>query len=907
MDADEIRRWREADRLFTGWLDQAETDRDRWLLAQNLAAELLQAVEQLIEAHHVAETGFPVLEHMAGADEGQPVARNQLAGRQIGDWLLMEEIGRGGMSVVYKARRIAVDFEQLAAVKLLGLAVLGREGSQRFEQERRLLARLRHPGIAALIDGGIADDGTPFLVMNLIEGETLARYCQQHSLNWSSCVQLMVKVCDAVAHAHQNLMVHRDLKPGNIMVASNGDPVLLDFGIAKLLDQDVQQTHTQSRALTPGYAAPEQFDGGAITTATDVYALGVTLKALCRPAKELPRDLHNIIAMALRPEAGRRYPDARALGEDLRRLLDRRAVMATPDSAGYRLRAFLRRHRGLAYAVSATALALLIGLGSALWQAQRASLQANEAQRQAARATAARDFLFAMITAGDRERNEVVDPPVSEVIARGIVELEDTPLGDPALHAEVATLLAQMDTSLGQHERAGKLFDSAMRSAEQTHDVELLANVRIGQGLLANARGQPEQAIALFEIALAEAATLAGVERERVRVTALSGWTYAMENLGRGQEAQTRLAKTLEDTGNVLSARQRNELILMQTIVTPDPSQRMALLSRVQEGHREHPATPGDRLFLASMMAAAAIQLGQLDEAVRYAQQASVLAERVHPGNTNRRARIYNNLGTALSAANRMAEADAAYATAEAIYRALGDLHSPAFAALVHNRGVLLRDLGVAESAVPLIAQASAMAAAQFGQQDRRSLIALRNLAMARAEAGDNAQAEQDWQLALQSLPSAATAQDRYNLFMIGAHVAALAGRADRAQLRLDEVDAVTLSTPEVAAVAQRMRRDTIAASVLSLNAKQNEASRMFARVASGTDLTEAGVWSATWRHHLAFAEHLARNGDAQSARAQYAKTLSLLEERGSGIQSRLHTRLRGSIESQGDQERARH
>src|SRR5690606_38077737 len=249
-----------------------------------------------------------------------------------------------------------------------------------------------------------AEDGTPFLAMALVEGCTLAEYCRESRRDWRSRVGLLLQICDAVAHAHRNLMVHRDLKPNNIMVTPPGVPMLLDFGIAKLLDGSGGETRTGLRALTPQYAAPEQIGGGEITTATDVFALGVILRETCASDPRVPRDLHSVVAKATRAEAERRYPDARAFGEDLDRLLQQRAVTAIPDSPGYRLRKLLQRHRAASIAVAGIAVAVAAGLVGVLWQAQLTREQARDALAQATRAEASRDFLFSLLGAGDRER-----------------------------------------------------------------------------------------------------------------------------------------------------------------------------------------------------------------------------------------------------------------------------------------------------------------------------------------------------------------------------------------------------------------------------------------------------------------------------------------------------------------------
>ncbi len=892
MDADQVRCWREADAAFAAWLDLPATVRDDWLRQQDLSEEVRSALLQLIAQHETDTEPLAPLDASAVAAASPVSGHDQLAGRRVGAWTLVEEVGRGGMSVVYRARRSSDGFEQYAAVKLLGLAALGSQGVARFEQERRLLARLHHPHIAAFIDGGLAEDGTPFIAMALIEGQTLATYCRQRGLDWRGCVRLLIQVCGAVAHAHLNLMVHRDLKPGNILVTEEGVPMLLDFGIAKLLDEEGHDTRTGLRALTPGYAAPEQLRGEGITTATDVYALGVVLRELCGPDVGLPPDLRNIIAVATRTEPERRYPDARSLAEDLERLLQDQPVQATPDSAGYRLRALLRRRRGWVLATLSVAAALVVGLGLALWQAQRATAQAAESKRQAARAQAARDFLFAMIAAGDRERSEAVDPPVSTVIARGIAALQDAPPSDPELHAEMAMLLGHIDTSIGQYERAAALLDAALTQAKAGDDATLVAQTRVRLGVLANARGKPQEALLQFDAAIAASDALAPPDSEAVLVSALGGWTYAMSNAGRGAEAERTLASVLASPGRIESAVHRAELLFAQATLITAPDARLALLQQVRDLHDAAGAAPVDRLGIATEIASALGSLGRHDDAIVEAQAAVTLGDRVHPGNTSHRARLYNNLGSILSNAGRTGAADAALAQAEAIYRALGDVESPAFASLLHNRGTLLRDLGLAEQGVPLIEQALQAARRQFGERDRRSIIALRNLAFTRAEAGDLSNADLEWQQAWR-IAGDTSARERFDLLLIGAHIAQLAGRADETERRLHQAEALSaagaLNLPDV----HRVRLDTLHAARLSLAHRPEAASERFAAAAARVEAGGDGLWSAAWRNHLAHAEHLQRSGQPQAARVQFTAALRLLEARGPGLQSRLRTRLR--------------
>ena len=307
-------------------------------------------------------------------------------GSRIGAYRLVGEIGRGGMSTVYLAVRDDDQFQKQVAIKLIRRGMDTEDMLDRFRHERQILANLEHPYIARLLDGGTAPDGRPFLVMEYLQGEPLDGYCRNQGLNLRARCRLFLKICEAVSFAHRNLVVHRDLKPGNILVGADGAPKLLDFGVAKLLDAKTGSGQTATavalRPMTPDYASPEQFRGEAITTAADVYSLGAILyellteqrphrfssyglreleRAICetepvRPSEcaklskipwrgQLRGDPDAIVAKALRKEPAQRYASVDHLAADLTRYLEGWPVQAHRGDVGYRARKFLRRNR----------------------------------------------------------------------------------------------------------------------------------------------------------------------------------------------------------------------------------------------------------------------------------------------------------------------------------------------------------------------------------------------------------------------------------------------------------------------------------------------------------------------------------------------------------------------------------
>ena len=322
------------------------------------------------------------------------------SGQRFGAFETQDLLGRGGMGSVFRARRVDGEVTQTVAVKVVDLGWLDPRVLERFRQERQFMAGLSHPNIARLIDGGTRADGVAYVAMEYVDGERIDRYCDSHGLGIKDRLRLMLPLCDAVEHAHSKLIIHRDLKPSNVLVGQDGQPKLLDFGVAKALDASAGSS-TQTIALTPNFASPEQARGEPATTAADIYGLGALLyflltgrpphqteglstaamqRVICEglPPKlssirpELKGDLENILLRALHTEPARRYRSAREFAEDLERYLERRTVRATPDNSAYRLRRFVQRNAVATVAGALAVLAAGLGTGVSLYQAHRA-------------------------------------------------------------------------------------------------------------------------------------------------------------------------------------------------------------------------------------------------------------------------------------------------------------------------------------------------------------------------------------------------------------------------------------------------------------------------------------------------------------------------------------------------------
>lgn len=441
------------------------------------------------------------------------------AEERAGPWRLEEIIGRGGMGEVWRARRQVEDFEQVGALKLLKRGMDSDSLLARFRQERRILARLEHSNIARLLDGGITASGRPYLVMELVEGQPITAYVASHQLDLPGILRLFLRICAGVDVAHRNLVVHRDLKPSNIMVDALGEPKLLDFGIAKLLAGDADDltvTATAMRALTPAYASPEQLAGEPVTTATDVHALGLILHELTtgtlprergergprhlhddvttRPSQVLRRrlgedatdehtrrlarqvggDLDAIVLTALRGDPARRYPSVAAMAADIGRLLDGRPVSARGDSAAYRMRRFVRRHRVGVTAGALVLVAVAAGLTTSIWQARLA-------RQQAQRAEAVQAFLLDIFHTNSSNQPDPVK--ARETTARELLDLGADRLGTTLDHAPTAkhtmlSLLGKLYLDLGMDDQAVALQRQAVDLARSLHGPHSLAVVQ---------------------------------------------------------------------------------------------------------------------------------------------------------------------------------------------------------------------------------------------------------------------------------------------------------------------------------------------------------------------------------------------------------------------------------------------
>jgi serine/threonine protein kinase len=504
-------RWRQIDGLFAEALEKAPEERAPFLAAACEGDdELRRAVEGLLAADESSATFLerPAGELLGLVPESVPAPEPALDPEvRLGPYRLLRRLGDGGMGTVYLARREDETYERDVAVKLIRSGLQSPDALHRFFAERQILARLEHPNIARLYDGGSTEEGRPYLVMELVEGVPVDEYCDRHALTVDQRLDLFRRICAAVEYAHQNLLVHRDLKPANILVTAGGEPKLLDFGIAKRLEPGAatlpDATQTGMRMMTPNYASPEQVRGDAVATTSDVYSLGVLLyellagrspyrllsglpheieQAICEREPERPSvalfragppsteevtagrgtrpqglrrrlqgDLDNIVLMALRKEPQRRYGSAAQLSRDLENHLQSLPVVARPDTLAYRSRKFLRRHR--AGAAAAVVVALLVAgfIVSLIVQGRRLVRERDKARYS---------LIFLMDTFKDADPYHTKGERLTadEIMTRGAERVARDLARQPDVQAALMDAIGEVERGLGRFERAEPLL-----------------------------------------------------------------------------------------------------------------------------------------------------------------------------------------------------------------------------------------------------------------------------------------------------------------------------------------------------------------------------------------------------------------------------------------------------------------
>jgi len=775
-----------------------------------------------------------------------PAARSAFPpGARLGAWEIEGELGRGGMGTVYAVRRADGAYEQRAALKLLTAGADLPEARTRFLQERQILARLEHPGIARLLDGGVAPDGRPWLALERVDGEAITLFADARRLDVEARVRLFLAALAAVAFAHRNLIVHRDLKPSNILVAGDGEVKLLDFGIAMLLDRGDAVERTRAGApLTPQYAAPEQVTGGAITTATDVYALGLVLYELltgARPyrvvgdsalaleqaivatdpqppsaavqgaaagaaargtsperlARRLAGDLDAIVGKALAKEPAARYASADALARDLESHLAGRPIAARAETLGGRARKFARRHRLGVAATAALALALvagLVALGYALVQSRARLVEAR-------RAEAIQRFLVELFGEVDPERALGREVALREMVDRGAARLATELAGQPRARAELLLTLGTVYRRLAHYEPAERLLVEALtlartefgeQSAEAGRALVALGDLDYWRDDFERALAHHRAALTIFAAGGAPLAAEAASARFNVG--------SALRQLGRFEEALAEerqalaLERELHGTASLEAAAVASGLALTLHNLTRDeeaiPLAESALAIRRARLPADHPriADTLEALGLARMGA------GEIEPAVAALAEGLAIRRRVFGAEHPEVLGALNSLASAYEAGARFPEALAVRAEAMPLARRVLAADSDSLAVQANNYAFLSFRLRRFDEAARGFAEAAAIWRETAGERSTRVATVRNNLGFALLELGraEAARSELEAALALRcDLHGEESAEVAQTLRILG--LARLA-RGDRAGARAALEQSVALS-----------------------------------------------------------------------------------------------------------------
>jgi eukaryotic-like serine/threonine-protein kinase len=813
--------------------------------------EQLRVVAVVADVHRGAQLIAPSLnlnDFLPTADIPAPETDDRdvkdFSGDTVGAYHLIERLGRGGMGEVYLGERVDGRFEQKVAVKLLKRGMDSGEMLRRFARERRILARLEHPGIARLLDGGETAEGRPYFVMERVEGEKITDHCRARGLTLEERLSLMAACCDAVDAAHRSLVVHRDLKPSNILVTSGGFVKLLDFGIAKLLgpeDADTQVTGEHGRVLTAAYAAPEQIIGGPVTVATDVFALGVVLYELLtgalpfdrragtahelaarvehetaeRPSskaqqtavpmgtritrerwgRRLVGDLDTITMKALARDPARRYASAAALAADLRRYLTSRPVEARPDSSGYRLRKFVGRHRVGVAASAIVAVTVLVALAVSL-------TMTADARREAERAAAAQAFLTSLFEQIDPDRYVGSAPTVRDILEHGSARLDRDLARQPELRADMQALLGQVFDQLSLSAQGEANWRRAVATRQTLFGPNDRRTVKAKKGLAISLARQARYAEAepLFEQLVAQEESL-GDRRELGSVLVNFGNSKRLSGDYAGGEALLQRSLTLlEGLGDPMSRSLAAALTNLGLAYWRDgrPQDAAQLLERALAIHMKLQGPQSSMVaYRKKDLSHVYRELGELDKAERYAREALGVAEKLFPPHHPFIAMALLSLG---ETAQKRGDRDTARQFYERSIKSYEEAPpgDTGLAASLSALAALLQGQGEGTDAVALYERALSVRRKALGDRHRDVAESWGDLGRARAAIGNVSGALDALRASVETFRRTVPADNPQlagGLFMLG-NVLRLHGRAMEALPYLEEAHTIWQKTP---------------------------------------------------------------------------------------------------------------
>jgi tetratricopeptide (TPR) repeat protein/predicted Ser/Thr protein kinase len=781
--------WKRAKKLFSAALALPEAEREAFLAAQQDERETLDEVRSLLTAYRDSPD---FLENAAPNLPADPQARDTatpFAGRRVGAWELVREIGQGGMGVVWEARRADQQYEQRAAVKLLRASLFSEQDARRFREERQILASLNHPSIARLLDGGMLEDGEPYLVMEFIDGLPLDGWCELHRSNLRQRIEICLEICSAVEFAHRQLVIHRDLKPANILVGAGGTPKLLDFGIAKLVAEGGSY-RTTTNLLTPECASPEQARGERMSTASDQFSLGVllyqlltgrhpfakpdaspieALRAICEDEPRLPSsvaenwsrelrgELDAILLQTLNKNPAARYSSVSAFAGDLRAWLDGLPVSAVRQSWWRRSRKVILRYKALSAAIATAVLMLVTGIvvtsiearralraeREALSQRDRAESAQQAAQTERDRAVAAEKAAVGAEKAATAERNRAINESqradteaknahtINDFLEKDILAQAD-PNTEPDPDLKVRTALDQAAAHI-----EGKFEDQPLVEASLQHSLGVSYH---GLGLYSEAQRHTERALALRRkyLGLYAPETLTTTTLLGTVLLDASQFDKAEPILRSAYETSRKVLG--ENAPETLSTEQQLASVWMQLGRTTDaePLLKHNLAMRRRELPRNDAALNEAIAQLAALYEASE----RLAEAETLARESVELALKIH--GPEHPVTLFSQyvLASTLQSENKLEQAERIYLEVlETRKRVLG-LDHPDTLDTMYNLACLYQLMGRYEEAIRLLNTHLAATKLKFGEENPRILNPFYSLGYAYIQIGKFAEAE---------------------------------------------------------------------------------------------------------------------------------------------------------------------
>jgi tetratricopeptide (TPR) repeat protein len=738
MTALDRARWLALEPLLDHALELSVEEQERWLAtlettAPDDAQELrnLLALDRASDIEQFLEREAPV---------------TSLAGRTVGSYTLVRPLGHGGMGSVWLADRTDGRFEGQAAVKLLNLGLMSARGEERFRREGSALARLNRPGIARLLDAGISAGGQPYLVLEYVDGVRIDAYARTSAPSVEAKIRLILQVLDALSHAHANLIVHRDLKPSNVLVTADGTVKLLDFGIAKLLDETgeggAMTDHTG--AMTPAFAAPEQLKGEPVATTTDVYAAGAllylllagrhptgadtlsqpeALKAVLEmdPAPLGLGELDLVVAKALQKQPGERYASTAAFADDLSRFLRHEPVSARPLSLGYRTRKFVRRNR------VGVVLAAVIAMAISVVTVREYRLRSlAEGESRTARSVV--EYLLAVFGTADPffpHDTTAAGRTARDMLDRGTARLDTVLAAEPQVRSRLRTALGRVYANLGLYDQAGRQLELALseQRALTGDGTAAGAGILVALGTLRDRQGRIAEADSLLQMALDRYRRLPG-SPDSATATALEHLSEVRREQNNFESAEALIREALSIRralhGDDALPTSMSQQMLAEVLANRGedsaaaPLYRDALAIRERQVGRDHPLVAKSMFMLALTER----RLGRIAVAESLYRRTLDIERRTLGVDHPQVAATMNGLADLLhKAASRSTEAEELLREAIAINRRRLGENNPAVSTNLGNLAVIVRERGDFAEAERLLHQALAIDEATFGPE----------------------------------------------------------------------------------------------------------------------------------------------------------------------------------------------